>query len=58
MAGPFGIAVLASVQKLVCPHCKTVQARGRRLTGKIACRNCHKLFAVADGVPKKPKKRR
>jgi uncharacterized protein YbaR (Trm112 family) len=53
MAGPIGMAVLASMQKLVCPHCKTVQARGRRLTGKVTCKKCHKAFAIADGIPKK-----
>ncbi len=58
MAGPIGIAVLAGVQKLVCPHCEAVQARGRRLTGKIACKKCKKMFAVADGVPRPRPRRR
>lgn len=53
MAGPIGMAVMRSVQKLVCPHCGTVQARGRRLTGKVKCKKCKKLFAVADGKPKR-----
>lgn len=53
MAGPIGIAVLANIQKLTCPHCKTVQARGRRITGKIYCKKCKKPFTPAEGVPKR-----
>ncbi len=53
MAGPIGMAVLLGMQKLVCPHCKAVQARGRRLTGKLVCKKCKKAFAVADGVPRR-----
>ena len=53
MAGAIGIAVLASIQKLTCPHCHTVQARGRRLTGKIYCKKCKKPFSPAAGVPVK-----
>jgi uncharacterized protein YbaR (Trm112 family) len=51
MAGPIGIAVLAGIQKLTCPHCKMVQARGRRFTGKIYCKRCKKPFTPAEGVP-------
>lgn len=58
MAGPIGMAVLASIQKLTCPHCKHVQARGRRLTGKLICRQCKKPFAVADGVAPPPRRSR
>jgi ribosomal protein L37AE/L43A len=57
MAGPIGMAVLAGMQKLVCPHCGTAQARDRALRGKVKCKKCKKLFAVADGRAK-PKKRR
>lgn len=52
------MAVLASIQKLTCPHCKHVQARGRRLTGKLICRQCKKPFAVADGVAPPPRRPR
>lgn len=51
--GPIGFGVLAGIQKLVCPHCKTSQARGRRLTGKIYCKKCKKPFMPAEGVPVK-----
>ncbi|HUQ05516.1 MAG TPA: hypothetical protein VM261_23600 [Kofleriaceae bacterium] len=60
MAGPIGMAVLAGVQKLVCPYCKTVQARDRHLRGKVKCKSCKKLFDVAEGKSKakaKPKRR-
>ena len=59
MAGPIGMAVLAGMQKLVCPHCTTVQARDRHLRGKVTCKKCRKLFDVADGRPTaKPKAKR
>jgi len=57
MAGPIGIAVLAGIQKLTCPHCKTVQARGRRITGKIYCKKCKKPFTPAEGVAAVKKRR-
>ena len=53
MAGPIGMAVLAGMQKLVCPHCKTVQARDRHLRGQVKCKKCKRLFLVADGKPKR-----
>jgi hypothetical protein len=46
------MAVLRSVQKLTCPHCGKVQARGHRMTGKVACKQCKKLFTVAEGTPR------
>lgn len=52
MPGPIGMAVLAAIQKLTCPHCKLVQARGR-MTGKHYCRRCKKPFTSAEGVPVK-----
>jgi uncharacterized protein YbaR (Trm112 family) len=53
MAGPIGMAVLAGIQRLVCPHCKYAQARGSRLTGRIYCKRCKKPFAPSEGVPVK-----
>lgn len=57
MAGPIGMAVIAGMQKLTCPHCGAVQVRDRALRGKVRCKKCRKMFAVSTGKPRAKAKR-
>jgi transposase-like protein len=43
-------ALLSSVVKLACPHCRERQVRARRQeSAHFRCKKCHKLFTLEEG---------
>lgn len=46
-------AVLAALVQVTCPHCQSVQIRGRRPPQeRLSCRACGRAFTQAEGRPR------
>ena len=50
MAGPIGMAVLAGLKTVVCPHCGKRQARDKHARGPLKCKKCGKPIEMAGAT--------